>query len=49
MQRKTSSKALNPDEKLKRNETKTNDNEYYLPHPQIKILKINHKDIDNEI
>jgi hypothetical protein len=38
--RKTSQKALVPQDRS-RKDTRNSDNEYYLPHPQVKILRVN--------
>ena len=37
--RKISTKAPPSDDKPKKLELKTSDNEYYLPHPQIRLVK----------
>lgn len=45
MIRKISSKHLAHEDKAKRLDNKAGkDNEYYLPHPQVKLVKINHKE-----
>ncbi len=37
--RKISTKPITSDDKPKKLELKNSDNEYYLPHPQIRIVK----------
>jgi hypothetical protein len=37
--RKISTKLITLDDKNKKIESKTSDNEYYLPHPQIRLVK----------
>ena len=43
MIRKISAKAANNDDKLRKQDLKTSDNEYYLPHPQVRIVKTPNK------
>ena len=42
--RKISTKLITLDDKNKKIELKTSDNEYYLPHPQIRLFKTPVKD-----
>lgn len=46
--RKISTKLIALDDKNKKTEPKNNDNEYYLPHPQIRLVKTPVKDASLE-